>query len=292
MFFPNIFDDFMNDKDEKEIYLYSLENYIVPNNENNQNIDNNYSNQKVGDKIKSHNQKKIEEQKNEQETNPTMTINIKIKDKPINTCDNEKKELGKKRKRNDGAGPHNKYSEDNIIRKIKHLVLNGTMRLINKKIYDIYQGNIGNGIFKKELLFINQKQKADATVQFNQEFLDKKLGDIFSEDISKRFTIYPLCHNRKIIEELRNDEDSEKRKFFNNLFNLTFLNCLEHFRGTNHYEELDCLSGLDSIKEKFENEDDYLQTLLYYFMNYEDITNNKKKRNRTKKVIKNKNKKV
>lgn len=283
MFFGNNLDD-MYDQDEKGINLYTFDNLIFPNNEGNQNDRNNFPNPKVEDNIKNQNKKKIEEQQNlcEQETKPTMTINIKIKDEPIKTCENEGKELGKKRKRNDGAGSHNKYSDDNIRRKVKHLVLSDTMKLINKKIYDMYEGNIGNGIFKKELLTINQKQKADATVQFNQEFLNKKLGDIFSEDISTRFTIYPLCHNKKIIEELRNDEDNEKRQYFNNLFNLTFLNTLEHFRGTNHYEELNGLSGIDSLKEKFENEDDYLQTLTYYFMNYENITNNKKKRNRTK----------
>ena len=283
MFFGNNLDD-MYDQDEKGINLYTFDNLIFPNNEGNQNDRNNFPNPKVEDNIKNQNKKKIEEQQNlcEQETKPTMTINIQIKDEPTKTYENETKELGKKRKRNDGTGSHNKYSDDNIRRKVKHLVLSDTMKLINKKIYDMYEGNIGNGIFKKELLTINQKQKADATVQFNQEFLNKKLGDIFSEDISTRFTIYPLCHNKKIIEELRNDEDNEKRQYFNNLFNLTFLNTLEHFRGTNHYEELNGLSGIDSLKEKFENEDDYLQTLTYYFMNYENITNNKKKRNRTK----------
>ena len=288
MLFGNNFDD-MYDQDEKRINLDTFDNLLFPNNEGNQNIGNNFSNQKVEDNIKNQNKKKIEEQQNlcEQETKPTMTINIQIKDEPTKTYENETKELGKKRKRNDGTGSHNKYSDDNIRRKVKHLVLSDTMKLINKKIYDMYEGNIGNGIFKKELLTINQKQKADATVQFNQEFLNKKLGDIFSEDISTRFTIYPLCHNKKIIEELRNDEDNEKRQYFNNLFNLTFLNTLEHFRGTNHYEELNGLSGIDSLKEKFENEDDYLQTLTYYFMNYENITNNKKKRNRTKNNNKN-----
>ena len=285
MIFGNNFDDIMNDQDEQGINIDTFENFIVPNNEGNQNIGYNFSDQKVEDNIKNQNQKKIEDKQNlcEQETKPTMTNNIKMKDEPTKTCENETKELGKKRKRNDGAGSHNKYSDDNIRRKVKHLVLSDTMRLINKRIYEIYEGNIGNGIFKKELLTINQKQKADATVQFNQEFLEKKLGDIFSEDISTRFTIYPLCHNKKIIEELRNDEDNEKRQYFNNLFNLTFLNSLEHFRGTKYYEELNGLSGLDSLKEKFENEEDYLQTLTYYFMNYENITNNKKKRNRTKK---------
>ena len=181
MLLSNNIDEFMNE-DEKGINLYSFEKCVIPGDENNQNFCNNFSDRKVEDNIINQNQKNIEEKNNfcEQETKPTMTIIIRLKDEPANTCENETKELGKKRKRNDGAGSHNKYSDDNIRRKVKHLVLSDTMKLINKKIYDIYEGDIGNGIFKKELLIINQKQKADATVQFNQEFLNKKLGDIFS----------------------------------------------------------------------------------------------------------------
>ena len=45
----------------------------------------------------------------------------------------EKKVLGRKKKENEGLGEHNKFSDDNIIRKIKHVILDSIMKFINKK---------------------------------------------------------------------------------------------------------------------------------------------------------------
>ena len=90
-----------------------------------------------------------------------------IKDK------NEKK--GRKRERTeDDKCEHNKYSDGNIRKRSKHLVLKTLLEFINKQIYKIYNGNIGNGIFKKELKTINDSQKSDATINFNKLFLGKK----------------------------------------------------------------------------------------------------------------------
>ena len=68
----------------------------------------------------------------------------------------------------------------------------------------------------------------------------------------------------------------KKRKFFNNLFNLTFLECLKHFRGDYNISELEGLNELNEIKKKYENDNDYLNLLNYYFFNFEDITNKKR----------------
>ena len=54
----------------------------------------------------------------------------------------ETKKFGRKRKSDEGLGEHNKYSDDNIIRKIKKAVLNYTMEYINEKILDFkYEQN-------------------------------------------------------------------------------------------------------------------------------------------------------
>ena len=221
----------------------------------------------------------------DQRTKPSINSNINIQDDNLKNEQNEICKfltIGKKRGRN-SLGEHNKFSDDNLRRKVKHLVLSETMKFINNKISELYEGNIGNGIFRKELLTINQKQKANAKVQFNQEFLDKKLGDIFSEDISTRFTIYPLYHNKQVITDLNNEADDNKRIYFNNLFNISFLECLKHFRGDIVINELIGLSGMKNIEETYKEDNEYLETLKYYIMYYEDITNNKKKRNRKKK---------
>jgi hypothetical protein len=186
--------------------------------------------------------------------------------------------IKKKRGRPGTTGNHNKFSDDNIRTKCKHLILKSVLEFINKKIEEKYNGNIGQGIFIKKLLVINQKQKSDASIQFNKDFLDKTLGDIFSENISSRYTTYPPNHNNILIKELLNDKDESKNTYFKKLFSLTFSDCLKHFRGSQIKEELEGLKGFDNINSEFENDEDYLKIIKYYIMNYEDIIRNKRAR--------------
>ena len=196
----------------------------------------------------------------------------------------QKKKCGRKRK-DDVNEPreHDKFADDNIRRKCKHLVLKSVMILINQKIYNIYGGKIGNGILKKQLKVLNHNQKRESSVKFNQKFLYKKLGEIFSENLSGRYTNFPLIHNKRLISTLINEKDEFKKKYFTDLFNITFLECLKHFRGEiflKELEGLDCFENLkDEIKSKCKEEgDDYVETLDYYFNNFEMIVNNKKPR--------------
>ena len=107
---------------------------------------------------------------------------------------------------------HTKYSDDNVRRKCKHLVLKSLLEFINEKIYQMYNGNIENGIFRKELQTMNQSQKSDATINFNKDFIKKKIVDILSEKISGRFTNYFEYHNKILIEKLMNEKDEDKKK--------------------------------------------------------------------------------
>ena len=69
----------------------------------------------------------------------------------------QKKKCGKKRFRpNKYNKEHNKFSDDNIIRRCKHLVRKNVLQFIINQIKKEYNGNIGKGIFKKELHIINQ----------------------------------------------------------------------------------------------------------------------------------------
>ena len=206
----------------------------------------------------------------------------------------DKMKCGRKRMRheenNEKVVEHNKYSDDNLRRKCKHLVIKNTMAFINKSIRNKYNGNIGNGIFKKELQTLNQKQKSDATINFNQNFLSKNLGEIFSEDITGRFTNLPLNHNKILITKLMNEEDEEKREYFNKLFNITFIDCLNHFNQKIIIPELiglKCFSEIkDQILKKYpEDGEDYYSSLKFYFDNFNVIIMNKRARNSRKKNI-------
>lgn len=191
-----------------------------------------------------------------------------------------RKKRGRKKNENtDGESKekeHNKYSDDNIRRKIKHIILKNILDFINKKI-EIIDTNINRGIFTKKLMTIQQRQISNATILFNKKFLYKKLKDIFSVDISKRYTNYLPEHNKNLITSLINDEDCIKSDYFKGLFDLSFLDCLEHFRGSKHNYYL---KGLDNFEEEMNKlgEKDYINTVRTYMYHYENIINNKKER--------------
>ena len=189
--------------------------------------------------------------------------------------------LNKKRgrtKTGNNESTHTRFSDDNLRRKVKHIVLQNTMNFINEKIREIY-GNIGSGIFIKKLLIINQRQKTNATILFNKEFLNKTLGEIFSEDISSRYTNNRKDHNKILIEKLMEDKDEAKKNYFQKLFNITFVDCLEHFRGDKEIEELKGLISFKDLElEDIKKDKEYQETLNHYVYNYEIITSRKKER--------------
>jgi len=233
--------------------------------------------EKEEDKFLNGNQNLIVREENENKINSeTESISKKAKE---NTNDN--KTLIKKKRGRPGTaettGDHNKFSDDNLRRKVKHLLIDNLLSFINNKIYKIYKGQVGNGIFVKKLLTLNQRQKTDSTIQFNKDLLQKSLGEIFSDDISAKYTIFPLEHNKNLIIKFLNEEDEEKKEYFNKLFSITFMDSLEHFRGSKIINELKGLKGIESIKS---DDEEYLSQLRFYFNNYEKIIFNKKSRNR------------
>ena len=123
---------------------------------------------------------------------------------------------------------------------------------------------------------MNKRQNDNSTVLFNIEFLKKPIGEIFSDNISTRYTKYPLNHNKKLIDSLKNEEDINKRSYFIKLFDLRFQDILEHFRGSKVIAELNGMKTFDSIKEKFNNDVLYLKLLEYSIKNYEKILEHKR----------------
>ena len=190
--------------------------------------------------------------------------------------------LNKKRRRSQ----HSNFSVDSLIREVKHRLIENLKSFINGKIAKKYNNNIGKGVFIKKLLLMNQKIKKDSSVDFNKDLLNASLGDIFSEDISTKITNHPLDHNKSLIQSLVNENNNDIRNYFHNLFKLTFLDALKHFRGTQKTEELNGLTGMDSIREEYKNEPEYLQNLEHVIFNYEKIINGKRARKKRKQKCK------
>ena len=156
------------------------------------------------------------------------------------------------------------------------------MEFINNKIKDIYNGQIGNSIFKKELLTLNKEQKFNSNVIYNKNFLNKNLGDIFSDDISSKYSIFPPDHNKRLIMMLKNEEDQNKKNYFEKLFNITYLHSINHFIGFQKIDELNGLKCFSELKYEMNEEKEYIDCIEYFLKNYELLTMQKKPRNRKK----------
>ena len=212
--------------------------------------------------------------------NPNVTFNSTGDERYyINRQENQNSLLNKKRQRetNKSEKTHNKFSEDNLKRVCKHLVIENVMKFLNKKIYDAYDGNIGDGILKKELVKLEQSQKKNSKAEFNKEFLNKTMKEILSNNITKKIKKYDQEHNKKLINKLV----EEKNDIFEKLFNLTFIECADHFSGNKKIKELDGLTLLSELKEQIikkypKDGDSYFQNLEKYMKEFEKRINNAK----------------
>ena len=205
----------------------------------------------------------------------------------------DKKKVGRKRKvlnKENETEPTN-Y---NIIRKCKNIVLEYTLKFINSQIKEVYEGDIGEGIYKKELLDINSEQKSDNRINSIKNFLNKTLKEIFSVNISERYTSYLSNRNEVIIKRLLNESDINKREKFNKLFNLTFSDCMKIFIDDKNSKDFKVIEGFpkfNEIKIKLNESEKYLNKINEFLMKFEDIVKNKKARKRNninKKEIKEK----
>ena len=181
-----------------------------------------------------------------------------------------KPHLGRKRKNDNSFSEHNKFSKDNIRRKIKFLVLNYTLEFLNEKIRIAYKGNIGKGINKKELISLDQTTKIDSTIENNKNFIYKTLGDIFSRNISTKYTNYLPNYNNNLIKKLLAEKDEKKREYFKQLFNITFLQCVKWFAGDDSCKELKGFKKFCEIKNKLNDEKKYIDILESYLRRFEE----------------------
>ena len=243
-------------------------------------------------KSKTYEDKNIKEGEKSPNNNKFKVENYSLNENKSSYINNKSIKLGRKTKTDNTKREHNRCSDDNLIKKCKHIVIDSTMVFINKKIKILYNHNIGNSIFKKQLLQLNKDQKSINNSKYNKDFLNKTLKEIFSEDISTKYSNYNRDHNKVLIERLINEKNEEKRIYFQKLFNLTFLQCLKHFRNSELIEELKGLqlfqefkNGLNDDNENDNDNNYYIKLIKFYINSFEDILMKKKSRKRGKKVI-------
>ena len=207
-----------------------------------------------------------------------MSKNHKINEDKKKTS-GEKKLLGRKKKGSNALASHTKFTEDNLSRKFKHIIIDNLIKFINSVIKKQYNDNIGIGINEKKLLKLNQKQITSSKAEYNRNFLNTPIKIILSDTISTKFTKHSPNHNKILIEKLLNEDDKEKRILFTKIFNLSFLDCVKHFRGDINIDELEGFIEMDEVCKNFEKEEkDYSGKLKWYITDFEKIVLGKKAR--------------
>lgn len=115
-----------------------------------------------------------------------------------------KKKRGRKSTNPNEKGVHDKFSEDIIIKRIKHKILEATKLFINKQILHIFNDK------KFELLKIGYETTNEISVKMNQELLNTKLKNIFSKKISSKYKNYRFNHNEELVVKLIHNEKLKK----------------------------------------------------------------------------------
>ena len=121
---------------------------------------------------------------------------------------------------------HNKFREDNIVRKIKIYFTNSLMMHINKK----YSEFIGKKT-KKLLIKIKPNFTKVWTKKENQEYLKKTVKEVFSERLSSKCTKYGINHN---INQIRILIEENEAKEVINILNKTIKDMYLIYIGNNN----------------------------------------------------------
>jgi hypothetical protein len=218
----------------------------------------------------------------------------KIKDLEEIKEPKEFKLLGQKRE----SENHTKFAFDNLVRKIKSKLVSAILIILNKSLQKEEKTEIKTplketqkqkkGDIKSEC-FLKPEQSImlDTKVKYNLDLLKMTLREILSKNVSEKVKNYSkehqLDYNKNFIEKIKDDERKEKT---NAILDMTFLQCMEHYRGSKRY---DVLSGLESEYEKdieqMSDDVEYMENFIEHLKYFEVLYANKKSRNSKKKKM-------
>lgn len=169
---------------------------------------------------------------------------------------------------------HTKFREDNVINKIKIYFINSTMSLINKKYSEYLKAKPGKRLLQKIKPNYSKIYKKKET----QEFFNKNLSVIFSEELSGRCSTF---ENKKNYNKIQIDNLIEKNKAKEviNLLNKRLEEMYEIYITNDTNKKIEGYhleTDLEQIKLK--NGEDYAQMYKETALNLLDIINNKRKK--------------
>ena len=150
-------------------------------------------------------------------TSPNAKINLVQKDQNTNETSEKRKifdiskvnkKVGRmlKKLKNKFKAAHNKYSEDNIIRKFKARFQDILLRYINHE-YSKFMETKGKSKKTKLLQRINPEESRKISKADNKRWFSTKLKVLFSSDLSQKCSLYDSNYNRRTIEKIyKNNE--------------------------------------------------------------------------------------
>ena len=177
------------------------------------------------------------------------------------TKENKENNLGRKKTGNLG-GKHNKFSIDNLIRKIKSKLLTAIISYLKEKIKEnSLQNKIGCiSTFVKT----DQKYIQDTKISFNLKLTNTKLKDILSDNISVKYKNLGIKYNKKLVKKIYR---GKKHKKIVDILEATFCDCLEQVRGRKYFE------NLKGLEEEFRKVVDEMKETEKYFEAFKDLLN-------------------
>ena len=216
------------------------------------------------------------DQKDKNKENMTVSMQEEVSDlnqnNSITNTNNDKEYLGKKREIKE-----NKYTHDKFRKRVRIIALKAIINFVNDKIKDFYK-NIGKGLLEKQFKDIDKTNLSHSKVGYDKIFIEYKLKEIFSWNISSKMTSLLKEHNKNLLEQLIHSEIGGN--FFNELFEMTFSQCLEHIQGKKYYQILNGIMSLEKIMEKFcdkkeINDKIFCENFYLVFMNYQELIDKK-----------------
>ena len=192
------------------------------------------------------------------------------------------KKIGRIKKNSCFIGKHNKLSEDNIIRKIKRRFLENVRLYINNEYKNYYlekKVDINNNNWLKKITpkFSIQIKKKD-----NIKWFNSKIFEVFSENLSLRYSSHCLDSNKKNIQKLlSSNECNNVKDILNAKVEILFSMYIKDVKIEGFKTLKDDIKELEKqmINSKQENIKEYLEKYEDTAKNMKDIFDKKSERN-------------
>lgn len=212
----------------------------------------------------------------EQKEDDNKSINGIFISDPINKKNNkifniEKKiKKGRHTKNSNKKGKHDKYQRDNLIRRFKVHLMSHIFKYINNSF------DVNNPVYKtkiKVLKKLSSYKIKSISKKDNINWLNSKIKDVFSQDISTKIVTCSQDHNIKLIKRIINKGKDEKVIY---ILNNTIKNLWKVYLNDDKNKEF---RGFETIKDdinklrKQGETEEYISNFVKVAHNFEKIFN-------------------